>query len=50
VVQLKKLENLMQNLTILLCVMLPHFHGQFATDGDWHQVCPPWIKTIAMDA
>jgi hypothetical protein len=20
----------------------PHFHGHFATCGDWRQGCPPW--------
>jgi hypothetical protein len=32
---LKKLENLIQNLTVLLSDKLPHFHGQFTTCGDW---------------
>jgi hypothetical protein len=29
----KKIENLMQHLTVLLPDKLPHFHGQFATSG-----------------
>jgi hypothetical protein len=23
----------------------PHYHGQFATCGNWRQGCPPWLYT-----
>jgi hypothetical protein len=26
-----------------MLAVLPHFHGQFATYGDWQQGCPPWF-------
>jgi hypothetical protein len=48
-VQFKKLENLMRNLTVLMSEKMqkfwlsPQFHGQFAACGDWRQGYPPWL-------
>jgi hypothetical protein len=39
----KKIENLMRNLAILLSDQLPHFHGQFATCGDWRK---GWVYPV----